>query len=109
MQLRLESLGAVILTAKSGLDGLVLARRERPALIISDIKMPEVNGFEFCRFVRGTAILAATPIILFSALDLTELETQEAKVAGANVVLPSSPDLGELLRAMTELLTKNQP
>lgn len=104
--LRLESLGVVILAVNDGLSALKLARLERPDLVIADIVMPVLNGFELCRCIRGIAIIATTPIILFSNLDLSDLEIQEAKIAGANAVLPGSPDLADLLKEMARLLTR---
>lgn len=110
MTLRLESIGVSIIPARNGLEAFNLARVKRPALIISDIRMGEIDGIELCRCVRGVAIIATTPIILFSNLDLSPLEDREARIAGANAILPGSPDLADLLREMARLLTaQNQP
>ncbi|HZH35111.1 MAG TPA: response regulator, partial [Pyrinomonadaceae bacterium] len=42
-----------VLRAENGVEGLEIARRESPALIISDVMMPEMDGIEFCREIRA--------------------------------------------------------
>ncbi len=49
----LAKAGYSVVTAVDGLDGLTLARRERPDLVISDVSMPRMNGLEFCRELRS--------------------------------------------------------
>jgi signal transduction histidine kinase len=54
-------------TAEDGIDGLDVARRTRPDLIVSDIMMPRMDGHEFCRRLRDDPAFANTPIILVTA------------------------------------------
>jgi CheY-like chemotaxis protein len=49
----LRKAGYAILTAVDGIEGLSLARQERPDLVISDVSMPRMNGLEFCREIRA--------------------------------------------------------
>ena len=54
-------------TAGDGIDGLKKARDRRPSLIVSDVMMPRMDGYEFCRQLKKDAGLANIPIILVTA------------------------------------------
>jgi DNA-binding response OmpR family regulator len=60
--------GYRVLTAPDGHEGLRLARSERPALVISDVIMPGMNGWEFCRQVRADPALAKVPFLFLSSV-----------------------------------------
>tara|TARA_B100000427_G_scaffold274781_1_gene243076 strand:+ start:12950 stop:14059 length:1110 start_codon:yes stop_codon:yes gene_type:complete len=68
LEIMLRDLGATILSAENGEEAIDLAIKEKPDLIISDIVMPKMNGFEVCRRVRNNNSIEDTPIILLSAL-----------------------------------------
>jgi two-component system OmpR family response regulator len=59
--------GHTVVEAENGVRGLALARSERPDLIVLDIMMPELDGTEMCRRLRGTG--DRTPIVFLSARD----------------------------------------
>jgi len=59
------------LCAYSGQEGLMIARKERPDLIVLDLLMPEVNGLVVAEALRSHADTAAIPIIIVTAKDLT--------------------------------------
>jgi DNA-binding response OmpR family regulator len=65
----LEPHGFTVHEAAEGEEGLRLALARRPWLIVSEVKMPGVDGFEFCRRVRNHTLLRHTPLLLFSAWD----------------------------------------
>ncbi|WDE10338.1 two-component regulator propeller domain-containing protein [Thalassomonas haliotis] len=55
------------LSAKDGAEGMALAERELPDLIISDVMMPEKNGFELCQSVKQSSLTCHIPVILLTA------------------------------------------
>ncbi len=63
----LTPFGHQVVGARDGREGLELAHQEKPDLIISDILMPTMNGYEFVSAVRKTASLAGVPVIFHSA------------------------------------------
>jgi putative two-component system response regulator len=63
-RLLLESQGYDVLTASNGHDGLHLAGRERPDLVLLDVMMPEVSGFDVCASLKKTAETWLTPVVL---------------------------------------------
>ena len=58
-----------ILTATNGEDALILARKEAPDLILLDIKMPNMDGFEACKILKDNDKTKDIPIIFVSGLD----------------------------------------
>jgi len=60
--------GYRITLAKDGAEGLAAARKEPPRLIVSDITMPVMDGFEMCQAIRQDAALKDTPVILLTML-----------------------------------------
>ena len=75
----LKPLGHKLLAAKCGEQALKIARRSRPALILLDVMMPEMDGFEVCRQLKADSDLARSAVIFCSALD-----DIESKVKGLN-------------------------
>lgn len=61
-----------ILSAGNGKDGLAIARKEKPDLIISDIMMPEMSGTEMCVAIKNDFEICHTPVILLTALSSIE-------------------------------------
>ena len=60
--------GYRVTVAKDGAEGLAAAREEPPKVIISDITMPVMDGFEMCRAIRDDAALKNIPVILLTML-----------------------------------------
>jgi len=67
LQMRLESQGYEVLTAVDGEDGLAKLRETLPDLVLLDVMMPKLDGFEVCRQVKADASLPFIPIILVTA------------------------------------------
>jgi sigma-B regulation protein RsbU (phosphoserine phosphatase) len=67
----LESLGSKLLFAKNGESALAIAQKARPDLILLDIMMPGIDGFEVCRRLKANPDTQKIPVIFLSALDET--------------------------------------
>jgi len=61
--------GYEVLTARNGIDGLKLAVQEVPDLVVLDVMMPGLDGFEVCRRLRHDSNTAQIPILLLSGVD----------------------------------------
>ncbi|TMH67174.1 MAG: response regulator [Betaproteobacteria bacterium] len=68
LQTRLAAEGYEIVTAADGEEGLAAARQHAPDLILLDVMMPKLDGFEVCRRLRADAAFPFTPIIMVTAM-----------------------------------------
>ena len=64
----LEEQGYAVVAATNGKEALAAARRRKPTLVISDIMMPEMDGFELCREIKRDEQLKDVPVILLTSL-----------------------------------------
>ena len=68
LQHLLEEYGYMVTTASDGKQALILAQQRKPALVISDIVMPEMNGYELCKAIKSDEALKDIPVILVTTL-----------------------------------------
>ena len=74
-------------TAENGLQALEMVREIRPDLLILDILMPEMNGFDVCRQIRATPELAHIPILVQTGVEESEERLEVFKVGATDLVL----------------------
>ena len=63
----LDEAGYRIVTAEDGVEGLEVTKREKPGLIILDIKMPRMNGLEMLELLRRMPEFENTPVLMLTA------------------------------------------
>jgi sigma-B regulation protein RsbU (phosphoserine phosphatase) len=100
---RLTDAGHTVRWAENGAEALALARDRRPDIIVSDIEMPVMTGYEFCKAVKSDPALRGVPLILMSTLS-DPIDIIRGLDAGADnyVTKPYDPDY--LLGRMRSLL-----
>jgi PAS domain S-box-containing protein len=96
LRIHFEQQGYDIRTASSALEALRLARANTPDIIVSDVLMPNVDGFQLCLEARRDPRLAATPVVLLSAWYQTEADRDLARRVGASAFVLRTPDFEEL-------------
>lgn len=98
--------GHQALEAGNGAEALALVRSERPELVICDIVMPVMDGYEFVRQVRADPAVAATEVIFYTAnYDAREIETLTALLGVSTVLVkPCSPE--EIIAAVDRALAQ---
>lgn len=82
IQIRLEQAGYGVLTAYDGMGGIARAREEKPDLIILDLIMPRMDGFEVCDRLRKDPETAFIPVVVLTAMEQEEA-AKKALSAGA--------------------------
>ena len=98
----LEMEGCRIRTASNAATGLEMASATAPDLVLLDVRMPGINGFDACRRFRTIAAMAATPIFLVTAFDDDDV-WPEATAAGASGLLAKPYDRAALRRLLRGL------
>jgi len=93
----LEKNGYIIIEADSGINGIKLAEQEKPDLILLDMMMPEINGWEVMKTLKGNVNTMNIPVIIFSALD-------EISEIDADGYISKPIDLIKLLEIVSEML-----
>jgi two-component system chemotaxis sensor kinase CheA len=100
----LESAGYHVRTAVDGMEAFTLLRAERFDLVVSDVEMPRLNGFELTARIRADKRLAALPVVLVTALD-TRADRERGIDVGADAyIVKSQFDQSNLLDAVRRLV-----
>ncbi len=104
MSAELEAMGYHCDVASDGREALKLADLNRPDVIISDVQMPGINGFDLIREIRGKPEFAATPAIAMTGLGMaSEINALIASGFTTHVIKPVEPEhLAKVIRDLTE-------
>jgi len=95
--------GLTVVPATGGGEAIEWLAQERPDLVICDVMLPAVDGYEVCRFVRSEADLAGVPVLLISGAGSAEVEVRAAE-AGAAGVLTKPFTAGSLVARVEDLV-----
>ncbi len=93
-----------VLSARDGMAGLALIRRARPDLVILDVMMPEVSGWEVYDTIRADSVLAETPVVMITVLPETPDRRRTFKHSSRDLYLTKPFDTVRLRRAVERLL-----
>ncbi len=104
-ELFLKRQGYRVAVAANGEEALRAAQADRPALIVTDLQMPEVDGLEVIRRLRATPDLAHVPILAVTAHAMTGMR-ERCLAAGASGYLSKPLNLRDLGRAVAEQLSR---
>jgi predicted ATPase/signal transduction histidine kinase/DNA-binding NarL/FixJ family response regulator/tRNA A-37 threonylcarbamoyl transferase component Bud32 len=99
----LKPLGFEVILAHNGEEALHKARQSKPDMILMDLVMPIMTGFEAAQAIRQVAELKETPIIAISA-SVFQIEQRDSKFAGCDVFLPKPIELEKLLPLFEQYL-----
>ncbi len=97
----LKPLGFTILEAENGQSALEILQTQSPDLVITDLAMPVMNGFEFLRHIRSTKEIQDTKVLVSSA-SVSQVDQQTALDHGGNDFLPKPVDLSVLLSLLAD-------
>ena len=103
----LTEAGLGVTLAANGEEALAYLAKERPDVVVSDVIMPDKSGYEVCAFVRGSSMLAATPVLLISGIVNDEV-TKQAESCRADGILKKPFQGSSLKDRVLELLAKRQ-
>lgn len=104
-QYALEQEGYQVLTAGDGVEGLRMAQQEEPDLLVLDVMLPGMDGFEVCHRLRTTASTAKLPILMLSVKGRESDRSTGLKV-GADEYLTKPTSPSQLVASVERLLAR---
>ena len=97
--------GYEVLTVNNGEEAVAMTQKELPDLVLTDVRMPKMTGYEACKLIKADPTTAHIPVVFLSAKG-QEAEVQTGLASGADEYLlkPFAPD--QLTRKVAEILGK---
>ena len=107
VEFNLKQAGYAVITAADGVEALKKARSQSPDLIVLDVMLPEMDGFEICKTLRLDAATARVPIIMVTA-KAAEMDRVLGLELGADDYLTKPFSPRELLLRIKKILVRSQ-
>jgi two-component system alkaline phosphatase synthesis response regulator PhoP len=99
--------GYQVITASNGLEGIRKALKESPDLVILDVMLPGMDGFEICHRLRSEPATARLPILMFSA-KAQEIDKNTGLKVGADDYLSKPAAPADILNHIEKLLAEKE-
>ncbi len=104
LSFRLQAAGYEVITAFDGAEGLRLAREHKPDIMITDVMMSKMDGYQLCRMLKFSAEFRDMPVIMLTARG-QEGDKRIGMDVGADYYMTKPFDGAKLLEKMAELLS----
>lgn len=101
---RLLAEGYEIVSARDGEEALALAVKERPDLIIADVMMPKISGFDMLDILRSTPETKNTKVVIMTALSQAEDKTRASELGADRYLVKSQVTLEDVAKVAREVL-----
>jgi CheY-like chemotaxis protein len=101
---RLQAEGYDIVSARDGEEALTVAMKERPDLIISDVMMPKISGFDMLDIIRSTEETKNVKVIMMTALSQAEDKERATKLGADRYLVKSQVTLEDVAKVAREVL-----
>ncbi len=103
LTMRLSKMGYTVISANDGQEGLNLARKEKPDLIVLDVMLPKINGYKISRLLKFDSRYKDIPIIMLTSRE-TKQDQQIGLETGADIYIYKSDRTGRLLKTIRHFL-----
>lgn len=107
LRMRMQLAGFEVRVAANGLRLISSLRRDRPDLILLDVMMSWIDGFELCQALKQNPDLAQIPVFFISAL-ASKKDIERGMACGADRYLTKPLDLDQLIKDIEEMLGKEE-
>ena len=105
---RLMAEGYEIINARDGEEALALAVRDKPDLIISDVMMPKISGFDMLDILRSTPEIKNTKVIMMTALSQADDKERAEKLGADRYLVKSQVTLEDVAKVAAEVISDGQ-
>jgi DNA-binding response OmpR family regulator len=99
----LQRAGFEVVEAESGEEGLEMLERDKVDLVLLDVAMPGINGWEMCRKIKANWKLRHIPVVMFTVYG-SEEDVEQSRECGADAHIKKPFDMEELLRIVDRIL-----
>ncbi len=106
LSINLKKAKYVVIEANNGVEGLEIVNEQLPDLVISDILMPQMDGFEFCRQVRETSRVPMVPFMFLTSIDQVATELRGLRTGADDYLIKSNIKKEELIGKVKTMLNK---
>lgn len=107
-EMRLKAEGYNTVVAGDGEEALTVAVKEKPDLIIADVMMPKLSGFEMLETLRAAPDMAHTKVVMMTALGQAEDQARGEKLGVIKYLVKSQVTLEDFVRVVREVLQPDQ-
>ena len=104
----LEGLGIDVLVSSDCTEGLRVAQKERPGVVIMDIALPYLNGFHVCKLLKSDSRYKDIPVIFISSREDPD-DILNSRRVGGNLFLRKPIDANHLTDELIQILQKKNP
>ncbi|MFM2359004.1 MAG: hypothetical protein RLY16_997 [Bacteroidota bacterium] len=108
LEFLMQKNGFDVVVARNGKEALELLNKQVPHLVLLDIMMPDVDGYEICRYIKNTPTLLDT-IVVFLSAKTKEADIQKGYDAGAALYVKKPFSTRDLMKQIKELLSDGIP
>ena len=105
----LAEAGFEVKTAAGGLEGLRLVEQAQPSVILLDLMMPDLDGFEVLNRLKASPTTSTIPVIILTAKTLTSEDYERLRWGASRIIQKGSQPLNLLLEELTSILQRFQP
>ena len=105
---RLERKGYEVVVAEDGKQGVAMAQTEKPDLVLMDMSLPVLDGWEATRRLKANALTSAIPVIALTAHAMSS-DREKALAAGCDEYETKPVEMNQLLKKMVGLLGPSTP
>ena len=107
--IRIAAEGYEVVTAGDGEEALAVAVREKPDLILSDVMMPKISGFDMLDILRNTPETANIKVIMMTALSADDQRARGERLGCDRYLVKSQVGIEDVVNAIREVLNSGQP
>lgn len=107
-EMRLQAEGYQTVTASDGEEALAVAMKEKPDLIVADVMMPKLSGFEMLETLRAAPEMKDTKVVMMTALGQAEDQARGEKLGVVKYLVKSQVTLEDFARVIKEVLKPDE-
>lgn len=107
--IRITAEGYEVVSAGDGEEALAMAVREKPDLILSDVMMPKISGFDMLDILRSTPETAGIKVIMMTALSADDQRARGERLGAERYLVKSQVGIEDVVNAIHEVLGDKKP